>query len=46
MTGGLCIISYATVVGTPVGIASARFTILFAITTVKNWANMSLLLIT
>ena len=33
-TGGLCIISFATVVGTPVGIASSRFTILFAITTV------------
>ena len=46
MTGGLCIISYVAVVGTPVGLASPRFTILFAITTVKNLANMSLLLIT
>ena len=32
-TGGLCIISHATVIGAPVGIASAGFTILFALTT-------------
>ena len=32
-TGGVCIISHATVVGTPIGIASAGFTILFALTT-------------
>ena len=29
-TGGACIISHATVVGAPVGIASAGFTIVFA----------------
>ena len=32
-TGGVCIISHATVIGAPVGIASAGFTILFALTT-------------
>ena len=32
-TGGVCIISRATVVGAPVGIASARFTILFSLAT-------------
>ena len=32
-TGGVCIISHATVVGAPVGIASAGFTVLFALTT-------------
>ena len=32
-TGGVCIISHATVVGAPVGIASAGFTIIFALTT-------------
>ena len=31
-TGGVCIISHATVVGAPVGIASAGFTVLFALT--------------
>ena len=32
-TGGVCIISHATVVATPVGIASAGFTILFSLAT-------------
>ena len=32
-TGGLCIISHVTVVGAPIGIASAGFTIVFALTT-------------
>ena len=32
-TGGVCIISHATVVGAPVGIASAAFTILFSLAT-------------
>ena len=32
-TGGVCIISHETFVGAPVGIASAGFTILFALTT-------------
>ena len=32
-TGGVCIISHATVIGAPVGIASAGFNILFALTT-------------
>ena len=34
--GGVCIISHATVVGAPVGIASAGFTILFSLTTRNN----------
>ena len=34
-TGGVCIISHATVVGTPVGIASAGFTIVFDLATGK-----------
>ena len=33
ITGGICIISRATVVGAPVGIASAGFTILFSLAT-------------
>ena len=32
-TGGICIISYRTIVGVPVGIASAGFTILFSLAT-------------
>ena len=32
-TGGVCIISHATVVGAPIGIASAGFTVVFALTT-------------
>ena len=32
-TGGVCIISHAAVVGTPVGIASAGFTIVFSLAT-------------
>ena len=32
-TGGVCIISHASVIGAPVGIASAGFTILFSLTT-------------
>ena len=32
-TGGVCIVSHATVVGAPVGIASAGFTIVFSLTT-------------
>ena len=32
-TGGVCIVSYATVVGAPVGIASAGFTIVFSLAT-------------
>ena len=32
-TGGICIISHASVVGAPVGIASAGFTILFSLAT-------------
>ena len=33
ITGGVCIVSHATVVVAPVGIASAGFTIVFALTT-------------
>ena len=33
-TGGLCIVSHATVAGGPVGIASAGFTIVFSLATV------------
>ena len=38
-TGGVCVISHATVVGAPVGIASAGFTILFSLATgiTKNY---------
>ena len=32
-TGGVCIVSHATVVGAPVGTASAGFTIVFSLTT-------------
>ena len=32
-TGGVCIISHATVVGTPLGIASAGFTFVFSLAT-------------
>ena len=32
-TGGICIISHASVVGAPIGIASAGFTILFSLAT-------------
>ena len=32
-TGGVCIVSHATVVGAPAGIASAGFTIVFSLTT-------------
>ena len=32
-TGGVCIVSHATVVGAPIGIAKAGFTIAFALTT-------------
>ena len=32
-TGGICIVSHASVVGTPVGIASTGFTILFSLAT-------------
>ena len=32
-TGGICIVSHASVVGAPVGIASAGFTILFSLAT-------------
>ena len=32
-TGGVCIVSHATVVGAPIGIANAGFTIAFALTT-------------
>ena len=32
-TGGICIISHATIVGAPVGIASAGFTIVFSLAT-------------
>ena len=32
-TGGVCIVSRETVVGAPVGIASAGFTIVFSLTT-------------
>ena len=32
-TGGVCIVSHAAVVGTPVGIASAGFTIVFSLAT-------------
>ena len=37
-TGVVCIISHATVVGTPVGISSAGFTIVFSLATglIKN----------
>ena len=38
-TGGICIVSHASVVGAPVGIASAEFTILFSLATgiTKNY---------
>ena len=38
-TEGVCIVSHATVVGAPVGIASAGFTILFSLATriTKNY---------
>ena len=38
-TGGVCIVSHATIVGTPVGIASAGFTIVFSLATgiIKNY---------
>ena len=32
-TGGVCIVSHATVVGAPVGIASAGFTVVFSLAT-------------
>ena len=32
-TGGVCIVSHATIVGAPVGIASAGFTTVFSLTT-------------
>ena len=32
-TGGVCIFSYATVVGAPIGIASSGFTVLFSLAT-------------
>ena len=32
-TGGVCIVSHATIVGAPVGIASAGFTIVFSLAT-------------
>ena len=32
-TGGVCIVSHATIVGAPVGIASAGFTIVFSLVT-------------
>ena len=32
-TGGVCIISHTTIAGAPVGIASAEFTIIFALAT-------------
>ena len=37
--GGVCIVSHVTVVGTPVGIASAGFTIVFSLATgiIKNY---------
>ena len=35
-TGGVCIISHATVVGAPVGIANAGFTIAFSLETEKK----------
>ena len=34
-TGGVCIVSHTTVVGAPVGIPSAGFTIVFSLTTGK-----------
>ena len=33
LTGGVCIISYTTIVGAPIGIASARFTVVFSLAT-------------
>ena len=35
ITGGVCIVSHTTVVGAPVGIPSAGFTIVFSLTTGK-----------
>ena len=42
-TGGVCIISHATVVGAPAGIASAAFTIVFSVATgiVKKLLNIT-----
>ena len=42
-SGGVCIISSASVVGAPVGIASASFTLIFSLTTgiVKNLLNIT-----
>ena len=37
--GGVCVVSHATVVGAPVGIVSAEFTIVFSLATgiIKNY---------
>ena len=42
-TGGVCIVSHATVVGAPVGTASAGFTIVFSLTTgiIKKLLNIT-----
>ena len=39
ISGGVCIISSVSVVGTPVGIAGASFTLIFSLTTgiIKNY---------
>ena len=42
-TGGISIISFATTVGAPVGIASASFTLIFSLTTgiIKKLLNIT-----
>ena len=42
-TGGVSIISFTSVIGTPVGIASASFTLIFSLTTgiVKKLLNLT-----
>ena len=42
-SGGVSICSFASIVGAPVGIASARFTLIFSLTTgiTKNLSNIT-----
>ena len=42
-TGGVSIISFTSVIGTPVGIASASFTLIFSLTTgiIKKLLNIT-----
>ena len=42
-TGGVSIISFTSIIGAPVGIASASFTLIFSLTTgiIKKWLNIT-----